>query len=150
MRRADSLIEVELKRRHDLITRLLPVVTASREHERQTQESVAQLRTQTEASPPDCAGPDPTAVLPVVRALAERYPALQSDRLFGELQRSLSETEQRIALSREYYNTMIEYWNSRLETIPDGWVAKLGSFKPRHFFEASGFERAAVRLALAD
>ncbi len=81
--------------------------------------------------------------------LAEAYPQLKSNPLFTQLQDQLVETEQRIALARAYYNDIIEQLNTRLGTIPDGWVGRLARLKPQGYITATDFERAPVVVDFA-
>lgn len=143
-----SLIEVQLKRRHDLIPALVSVVAGLRGHERDVQESIARLRAQEDATPAGETGPELHAVAGRVRALAERYPELNSADAFLRLQEQLVETEQRIALARDYFNDIATAWNNRLEVIPDSLVAGLFGFRPQPLLEAEDFERAEVRIDL--
>jgi hypothetical protein len=90
------------------------------------------------------AGGRPQALTPTLLALAEAYPELRAQASFGELQRNLVETEQRIALARNYYNDSATFHNTRLERVPDRYVASLLKMQPAALFAATGFERAAV------
>jgi hypothetical protein len=80
--------------------------------------------------------------------VAEAYPELKTQESFAALQNQLVETEQRVALARAYYNDIATQWATRLEIIPDQWVAALGSMKPEPLLVASDFERAAVNVEL--
>lgn len=150
MRRAWSLVEVQLKRRADLIPRIVEIVKGLKDHEQALQVEMAQLRTQATATEPGLEGPDPEGVAPSLMAIREAYPALKSDEAFVDLQRQLSETEQRIALARSYFNDVCTFFNTRLEVIPDCFVAKLGPFAAHPLIEAQNFERASVKVNLAD
>jgi hypothetical protein len=150
VRQAWSLVDVQLKRRHDLIPRLVETVAALRTHEASTQIAVAQLRGQMEATPPGVSGPDFSGCAPTLRAVAEAYPNLKTDAAFLALQRQLVETEQRIALARSYFNDIATYLNTRREIIPDRWIAALGGVQPQALLAAEDFERAAVAVKLAD
>ena len=96
------LIDVQLKRRHDLIPNLVRIVSALRDHERTVQEQLAAIRAQAEATMPGRAGPDPLALKPALVVLQEKYPVLKSMAAFQSLQKDLVETEERIALARDY------------------------------------------------
>lgn len=148
VRRAGSLVEIELKRRHDLIPSLVGAVQGYRDYESKVQKEVAALRSQMEATMPGRAGPDPAALLPTLRAITERYPDLKANESFLRLQESLSETEQRIALAREYFNGVATGYNTCLEVVPDRFVASLGGLQPQPLFAAADFERAAVTVDL--
>lgn len=144
-----SQVDVQLKRRFDLIPRLEGVVQGLAAHERAAQEGVAVLRAQRTATPPGEAGPDYHAVSGHLIALAESYPALKADTAFLKLQRELIDTEQRIALARGYYNEIATHYNTKLEVVPERFVAALGRFEPRALLSAGDFERAAVKVDLA-
>jgi hypothetical protein len=150
VRTAWSLIDVQLKRRHDLIPRLVETVGALRTHEASTQTAVATLRNQLTATPPGVAGPDFSGCAPTLRAIAEAYPNLKSDTAFLRLQKELVETEQRIALARSYFNDIATFFNTRLEIVPDRWIAALGRMQPQALLAAADFERAAVQVKLAE
>ena len=146
VRQASSLIEVQLKRRHDLIPRLVAVVAGVKDHEAQVQPALAALRAQAMATPMGVAGPDFTGLAVSIRAVAEAYPELKAHASFAALQTQLVETEQRVALARAYYNDIATQWATRLEIIPDRWVAALGGMKREPLLVASDFERAAVKV----
>jgi hypothetical protein len=150
VRSAWSLIDVQLKRRHDLIPRLVETVAALRTHESSTQTAVAALRNQLTATPPGVAGPDFSGCAPTLRAVAEAYPDLKSNTAFLKLQKELVETEQRIALARSYFNDIATFFNTRLEIIPDRWIAPLGQMRPQALLAATDFERASVQVTLAE
>lgn len=78
-----------------------------------------------------------------LRAVVEKYPELIAQESFARLQRELVETEQRIALARTYYNDIATQFATRLEQVPDRWVARLGAMRPEALLQAEGFERAA-------
>ena len=150
VRSAWSLIDVQLKRRYDLIPRLVETVAALRSHEASTQTGLAALRNQLTATPPGVAGPDFSGCAPSLRAIVEAYPNLKSDTAFLRLQHELVETEQRIALARSYFNDIATYFNTRLEIVPDRWIAALGQMQPQALLAATDFERAAVQVKLAE
>ncbi len=142
-----SQIDVQLKRRYDLIPRLVTVVTAAKQHERDVQTVVADMRNQLKLSD----NPDAQHGLASrLMAIAEAYPELKSNENFSSLQRHLIDTEQRIALARGYYNEIVTYFNTRLEIVPDGFIARLGGMTKRSLMLAREFERAPVHLNLAD
>ncbi len=149
-RQAWSLVDVQLKRRHDLIPRLVETVAALRTHEASVQTAVATLRTQLSATAPGVAGPDFAGCAPTLRGVVEAYPDLKSDAAFLALQRELVETEQRIALARAYYNDMATFLATRLQIVPDRWIAALGGMRPEPLLAAADFERAPVAVKLAE
>lgn len=150
VRQGWAQLEVQLQRRHDLIPPLVAVVEGMKSHERDTQESLAALRTQLQATAPGVSGPDFHGIATTVIGVAEAYPELKSDTVFLDLQRRLIETEQRIALARAYYNDIATAYNTRLEIMPDAIIAKMGGFRHVNLLEASGFERAVVEVKFAE
>jgi hypothetical protein len=144
-----SLVEVQLKRRADLIPRLVGVVTGLRDHEQRVQTEIATLRAQAAATPPWEPGTDVAGVQATLRAVVERYPELTANAAFLSLQRELSDTETRVALARDYYNEIATQHNTRLEIVPDRWLAPLAGLKPRALLTAESFERAPVRVEMA-
>jgi hypothetical protein len=144
-----SLVEVQLKRRADLIPSLVAVVGGLRDHERTVQTELAALRAQAMATPVGCEGPDFAGAAAAVCAVGERYPELKSNAAFLRLQNELTDTETRVALARDYHNTIATHLNTRLEIVPDRWVAALAGMKPRALWAAESFERAAVPVHLS-
>lgn len=134
---AQSLIDVQLKRRADLIPALVACLQGYRNHEAAVQTLVASLRGQSGAS-------NLVAVKPQLLALTEAYPDLLAVESFGELKNNLVDTEDRLALAREYYNSIVTFYNTRLEQVPDRQVAALASLQPATLLQVEGLERAAV------
>jgi hypothetical protein len=149
VRQAWSNVDVQLKRRHDLIPGLVEIVKQMRDYERTVQTELASLRTQMMATPPGQPGPDPHAATEVVGAIIERYPELTANPSFMKLHENLVDTEQRIALARGYFNDIATFFNTRLERVPDRFIAALGAMKPRALMMADQFERATVEVELA-
>lgn len=149
VRQAWSLVDIQLKRRFDLIPNLVSCVQGYRDHESQLQTELAALRTQLNATPPGVEGPDHGAVSNTVIAIAERYPELKANEAFLSLQKTLSDTEQRIALARSYFNEIATHYNTRLEIVPERYVALLGAMKSQTLMEANDFERAPVTVDLS-
>lgn len=143
-----SQVDVQLKRRSDLIPNLVSSVAGYSEFEKGTQTALTQFRQQMEATPPGVAGPDYKGVAPTLRAVIEQYPNLKAGDAFLGLQHSLEETEQRIALARDYYNDIATYYNSRLEIVPDRYVGSIARLRPRTLMSAADFERAPVQVKL--
>ena len=148
VRQAWSLVDIQLKRRFDLIPNLVSCVQGYRDHESQLQTELAALRTQLNATAPGVEGPDHGAVSGTVIAIAERYPELKANEAFLSLQKTLSDTEQRIALARSYFNEIATHFNTRLEIVPERYVAAIGAMKPQALMAANDFERAAVTVDL--
>jgi len=150
VRQAWSNVDVQLKRRADLIPNLAQAVEGYRSHETATQASLAELRGQLGITPPGEPGPDARACAPILAGLVERYPQLKADESFRRLHSSLTDTENRIALARSYYNEIATHYNTRLQIIPDRAIAALGSLRPQSLMTSDRFERAPVGVHLSD
>ena len=148
VREGASLIDVQLKRRHDLIPNLVRIVSALRDHEATVHEQLAMLRAQAGA-PDGRQAPGTMALKPALLVLQEKYPVLKAMPAFLELQKSLVETEERIALARDYYNSIATHFNTRIEQIPDRFVALLAVMRRFELLSAQDFERAAIRVEFA-
>ena len=147
---AASNVDVELKRRHTLIPQLIEAVRGFKEYEADLQPALTELRSQERIREVGDAREEGVLV-PVARqimAVVERYPALKSSALFLNLQKNLAETEDRIALARQYYNDTVEYVNSRRESFPEGLVARLSGVRKLDYFHAEAFERPSVQIGL--
>ena len=129
---AYSLIDVQLKRRTDLIGRFVACVQGFREHEASVQTLVTAMRAQ-------AGGGAVKALAPSILAVIESYPEIRTLALFNDLSKQLIETEDRIALARGYHNNIATFYNTRLERVPDRYVAGLVKMKPEALFEAEGF-----------
>lgn len=146
--RAWSLVDVQLRRRHDLIPALQQCVAAHAAHEQSTQVSLAQARAAVGAAGPSdeaTALSDEaelqTQVLRQLVALAEAYPQLTADASFARLQRELADTEDRIAASRSFYNDSLTILKNRCAKFPDLLIANRIRLDHRELIEARGFER---------
>ena len=144
-----SNVDVQLKRRHDLIPNLVEVVKSMRDYEKTLQTELAYLRSQLGVTRPGEPGPDPQAAAATLGAIVERYPELKANQLFVNLQQNLVDTEQRIALARGYFNDISSFYNARLQTVPDRFLAALGAMRPKALMLADNFEREAVDVKLA-
>ena len=147
---AFSQIEVQQKRRYDLIPNLVETVRGYATHERQTFDSVTAAR----AAAVNAQGPAEQAkaenalstTLRSLFAVSEAYPQLQASRNFADLQGELSDTESRIAYARQYYNDSVLTYNNAVQTVPTNIVAGIGGFTPRESFEAPDEERRPVQV----
>jgi LemA protein len=140
--RADSAwsdINVQLKRRHDLIPNLVETVKGYAAHEKGTFENIARYRSAamsatTPAEKSQAEG-QLTQALRGLLAVAENYPQLQASQQFTSLQGSLSEIEDAIQNSRRYYNAVVRDLNTKVVTFPSNLVAGMFGFQQRQFFE---------------
>lgn len=144
-----SLVEVQLKRRHDLIPGLVAACAGLAAHETTTQAALAALRAQQQATPPGEAGADYAGLARTLNVVIERHPDLRAHASFARLHQELVATEQRVALARAYYNDIATAYATRLECIPDRWVARLGRMRPAPLLGAADFERAPVSVRFA-
>ncbi len=149
VRRAWSNIDVELRRRADLLPNLAEVVRAMRMHDRDTQQVIAILRAQAAIAPDEARGGEARVrgMAPVLAAIAEAYPAISAQPNFLALQRELVNTESRIALARTYYNGIATAFNARLLVIPDRFLAAIARLKPFDLFKATDLEREMPRAS---
>ncbi|MFO0827410.1 MAG: LemA family protein [Phycisphaerales bacterium] len=149
MKESWSGVDVELKRRHDLIPNLVNTVKGYAAHEREIFEQVAALRSQAMAisgSTDEKAQVEGQLAKTLQRlvAVAERYPDLKADANFLELQKELALTEDRIAASRRFYNANVRELNTLCSTFPSNLIAGMFGFSPEGFFELDNAgERAA-------
>jgi len=143
-----SQIDVELKRRADLIPNLVSAVEGYRSHESGLLELAAELRSQQNVTM-DTQSSGLKGLAAGLSIISEKYPDLKASQSFLALQKSLSEAEQRLALARDYYNSIATFYRTRLEIFPDGVLGRLLGFKPMALLEASTFERAPVEVNLA-
>ena len=135
-----SHIEVELKRRFDLVENLVEVVKGYAKHESDTFKQVAALRSQSrpfaDAAAANSVEPQLHRSIGQIMALAESYPQLLADQSFLNLQHQLSDTENRIAERRHAYNQTVNSYLNRILSVPSNLVAKLHRVGPRSFFDA--------------
>lgn len=145
VRRASSNIDVQLKRRADLIRGVVECVVGMRSHERSLQESVAMLRAQASVVSRLESKVTPKAVGPTCLALAEGFPSLVASEVFLGLQRTLADSEARIALARDEFNGNVRGYNTRIAVFPASLVAQAARMGPARFFEAESFARAVPK-----
>ena len=147
-----SGIDVQLKRRHDLVPNLVETVKGYATHERETFEKVTQARAQAmEATGPAQASQAEgllNAALTDLRAVAEQYPDLRATENFQQLSRNLSELEDEIQASRRIYNSNVQAYNTKIQIFPNSVVASTGGFTAREFFEiTNAAEREPVQVS---
>ena len=150
---AFSQIEVQLKRRYDLIPNLVETAKGYMTHERETLERVVELRNQAAANHdrPDRQSGDEQALeagLGRLIAVAEGYPELKADANFLALQRELANTEDRIAAGRRFYNGNVRELNQLCVTFPSSIVAGMFGFESQGFFESGEDARSNPRVEL--
>jgi LemA protein len=147
-RNAWSDIDVQLKRRHDLIPTLVATVKGHAGYEQKTLEGVVEARNRAlGASGPAAAAPAERALAEQVRhlfALAEAYPDLKAGESFLSLQRSLTEIEDHIQNARRYYNAVVRDLNTRIQQFPSNLIAGPFGFRPGEFFGLADAAEAAV------
>lgn len=148
VKEAWSDIDVQLKRRHNLIPNLVETVKGYAKHESQAFESVTKARAQAlgAQTPQDSAQAENmlTGALKSLFAVAEAYPDLKANTNFLELQRELSDTENKIQASRRFYNGVVRDYNTATQTVPSNVIANMFSFKAAEFFELEGEEEKVV------
>jgi len=159
---AFAQIDVQLKRRHDLIPNLIETAKAFMAHERETLEAVIEARNQAESAREaansqvgDAASMQQLAqaesglggVLGRLFALSENYPDLKSNENMLQVQEELTSTESKIAFARQSYNDSVMHFNNKLEMFPSNLIANLFNFVPATMFEVSDdSEREAVKV----
>ena len=145
-----SQIDVQLKRRFDLIPNLMETVKGYAKHEKETFSMVTQARTAiTQAQ-----GFKETAkaenllsgALKSLFAVTEAYPELKANQNFLMLQEELSGIESKIAYTRQFYNDSVMQFNTKIETVPDSFIAGMFGFKKKEYFEANEAERQNVKV----
>ena len=139
VKNAWSQIDVQLKRRHDLIPNLIEVAKGYMAHERQTLENVIKARTQaTQATAiKDKAEAENflTSTLRSLFAVVENYPDLKANQNMLKLHEELTTTENRVSFARQYYNDEVMFYNTAIKRIPNNIVASLANFRKEEFFE---------------
>jgi len=145
-----SDIDVQLKRRYDLIPNLIKTVKGYAKHEKEVLENVTEARTRAmgASDPKDQIEAENmlSETLKSLFAVSENYPDLKANENFLELQRELSDTENKIQAARRFYNGNVRDFNTKIQTFPNNMIAGSLNFKDRDFFEAEEEEKKNVEL----
>ncbi|MBP7139652.1 MAG: LemA family protein [Caldisericia bacterium] len=151
VKNAWAQIDVQLKRRYDLIPNLVETVKGYAAHEKEVFEKVTELRTRAmSASGPKEVGETNnmlTGALKTLFAVAEAYPELKANENFLKLQEELTNTENQIAFSRQFYNDIVMRYNMAQEKIPAALVAKVMGLTPSEYYPVPEEERGNVKVS---
>jgi len=144
-----SDIDVQLKRRYDLIPNLVNAVKGYAKHEKEVFEKVTQARTAAISAEgikeQEKAENELSKTLKSIFAVAENYPALRANENFLELQGELSETENKIEASRRFYNANVRELNIRIQSFPSNTVANAFKFEKKNLFEIEASQKTAAK-----
>lgn len=150
IKEAFSGIDIQLKRRIDLIPNLIETVKGYAKHEKDIMENVTKARSSLmSAKNIDDklkASDEVGSALKSLFAVAENYPNLKANENFKELQRQLEDTEDKIAYSRQFFNTNILEYNTSVKTFPNNLIASMFNFKEESFFEATENEKKDIKV----
>jgi len=150
IKEALSGIDVQLKRRTDLIPNLVETVKGYAKHEKSVFENVTKARTAMMGAETisEKAEADNmfTSALKSVFAVAEAYPQLQANKGFQDLQRQLEDTEDKVAYSRQFYNSNVMEYNKKVQMFPSNLIASIFGYKQEEFFAATEQERKNVKV----
>src|SRR5271154_3220036 len=145
-----SDIDIQLKRRHDLIPNLVETAKGYATHEKTTFEDIAKFRSMAmqATGPVDKAAAENqlTGALKSLFAVSENYPQLQASQQFTQLQSSLSEIEDAIQNARRYYNAVVRDLNTKIQSFPTSILAGMYGFQQKQFFEAATTDREPVAV----
>lgn len=151
VKNAWAQIDVQIKRRHDLVPNLIETVKGYMTHERQTLETIARARSGAVAAASSgnvaqigTAEAQLAGALRGFYAVAENYPDLKANQNFMALQEELTSTENKIGFARQYYNDAVLKYNTACETIPSNIMAGIGGFQKADFFELKDEAERAV------
>jgi LemA protein len=145
-----SQIDVQLKRRTDLIPNLIETVKGYASHEKEVFENVTQARAalMSAQTPTEVGEADKvlTASLGRLFAIAEAYPELKAQEGFVNLQNELSDTEDKVAYSRQFYNSVVRQFNEKIVVFPTNIVAGIFGYTPVDFFEVDEADKEPVKV----
>jgi LemA protein len=143
-------IDVQLRRRYDLIPNLVETVKGYASHERETLDAVVKARNAgiSAAGPHDQAEAENqiSGALRQLFALSEAYPDLKANQNFGQLQEELTGTEGRIAYARQFYNDTVYRYNTKIQSFPQNILANMFRFREREYFQADDESRGPTRV----
>jgi LemA protein len=143
-------VDVQLRKRYDLIPNLVETVKGYAAHERETFEAVTNARVAAQQAQGVAAQAQAenvlTAALGRLFAVAEAYPQLRATENFQQLQAQLSDVEQSIAIARQVYNDTVLSYENALETVPTSVIAGIFNFRPREYFQTEDVTREAPRV----
>ncbi len=149
-----SQIDVQLKRRIDLIPNLVESVKGYADHEKEVFENVTKARSMlmTAGNAKEAAEADNmlTGALKSLFAVAEAYPQLRAQEGFVNLQKELSDTEDKVSYSRQFYNSVVRDYNQMLVVVPSNIIGKMFGFSNKEFFEIGDKEREPVKVDFDD
>ena len=147
-------IDVQLKRRYDLIPNLVETVKGYASHEKDTLERVVQARSAAMSAQGPAAKAEAegalSGALKSLFALSEAYPQLQAAGGFRDLQGTLSQIEEQVAQARRYYNAVVRDFNTKTQTFPSVLIARTFGFTAREFFEVAEGEKAVPKVSFGD
>lgn len=147
-----SDIDVQLKRRYDLIPNLVETVKGYAKHEKGVFEEVTKARSAAMSAKgieeKGKAENMLTDTLKSLFAVSENYPTLRASENFSKLQDELTQTENNIEASRRFYNANVRDLNTKIETVPTNIIANMFGFKQQEFFQASSSEKEAVKVSM--
>lgn len=149
VKNAWAQIDVQLKRRYDLIPNLIKTVKGYMKHEREILENITKMRaslvkgTMAEKAK---ASNQITEALKSIFAVAENYPNLKANENFKMLQEELAGTESKIAYARQFYNDTVQSFNTKIKVFPNSMFANMFSFKEQEFFKTSEKEKEPIKV----
>ena len=161
VKNAFSQIDVQLKRRYDLIPNLIEVAKKFMSHERETLEAVTQARNMAQSTSQAADPTDPSSMQKLMSAeaglggalgrliaVSESYPDLKSNENMMQLQEELTSTENKVAFARQGYNDAVLNYNNKRESFPASIIANMKNFNPATSYEISDEEREEVRKGI--
>ena len=149
VREAWATVDTQLKRRYDLIPNLIKTVAGAAKHEKETLDAVTTARTTAMAQTGPNSGDAQNKLSETLKSLfavAESYPDLKANQNFLELQRELSDTENKIQATRQFYNTVVMRLNTQIEQFPSNIVANIFNITPEKMFEIDEAEKSTPQV----